>query len=99
MKVGNKSDVREIPTAVVRPRKDTGESVPVVDRVSLSAERAPVARVGDAQVAAAQGREARIAALVQAVRDGTYTPDPQQVASRILETAELEAELRALFSR
>ena len=98
MKIGNKSDIRDVPTAQVR-RRDTQDALPVVDRITLNAERAPIARVGDAQVAAAQGREARIAALVQAVREGTYKPDPQQVAARILEAAELEAELRALFSR
>ncbi len=99
MKINDKSPIRDVTTAVVRSRKELGEELQSVDRVTLSAEKAPGATISAARHAASTSRQERIQELITAVREGRYQPNAQQVANKILQAAELEAELRAMFSR
>ncbi len=99
MKITDKSPLREVATSVVRSKSEAGEDVRSVDRVTLSPDKAPAAVVSAARHEAAATRQARIQELITAVKDGRYQPNAQQVANRILQAAELEAELRAIFSR
>jgi len=55
------------------------------------------AAVSRAREATGSGRAARIAELAEALRRGTYRPDPQRIADRILDDAILSARLRALL--
>ena len=44
-------------------------------------------------------RAARVRDIAQAVKKGQYQPDPQQIAEKIVDQAELEARLRAMLDK
>lgn len=67
------------------------------DRVSFERTRALEADIDQAKVSAGASRAARLQALEAAIRNGTFKPSPQQLAEKLLESAELDARLRALL--
>lgn len=68
----------------------------VRDRVSVDAanEERVVQRV---QASLGSNRAERLREVESAVKRGTYTPDAQRIAERIIQAAELEARIRSLF--
>ena len=69
------------------------------DRVSTEDTARLTAAMATASEGAGTARAAKLADIEQAVRQGTYRPDPQQIAEQILDDAELAARLQALFGR
>lgn len=67
------------------------------DRVSLDATSEVSAMVAPAVHLAAGERAARIQALAQAVRSGTYRPNANALAEQILAAAEIEARLARML--
>jgi anti-sigma28 factor (negative regulator of flagellin synthesis) len=95
---------------VAPPRPAAQQPSQIAQVISLPVARAPdtvssadstavreLARTS--QAAMAQGREARLQELTAAVRQGTYWPSPQQVASRLLDDSEVTASLLAMMRR
>lgn len=67
------------------------------DRVTLERTKALQADIDRAKVAAGSGRAAQLQALEAAIRNGTFKPNPSQLAEKLLQSAELDARLRALL--
>ncbi|MCC6335711.1 MAG: flagellar biosynthesis anti-sigma factor FlgM [Myxococcales bacterium] len=68
------------------------------DRVSLERARELQADIERAKLAASAGRAAQLQALEAAIRNGAFRPSPQQLAEKLLQSAELDARLRALLN-
>lgn len=81
----------EPPSAPVR------DAVPV-DIVTTHGLSDLGASVANGMAMATTERAARLHALAQAVRSGSYHPSASQLASKILEQAELDARLAHAFS-
>lgn len=98
MKVKEPSPIRALagPRPVAEPQDDA-EGVP--DRVSTDETARAAAIVSSAAARAAGARSLRLQAIEAAVRQGTYSPDPQRIAAQILDEAELAAKLQALLRR
>jgi len=100
MKVKETGAVRGVgasPPAEVRRKDAPAESAP--SKVSTEATAQLDAAVVAARNVAVSGRATRLAAIETAVRQGTFKPDPQQIAQRILDAAELSAELQAMLNK
>lgn len=100
MKIQDKGAVRgagATPPAEVRRKDAPPESAPA--KVSTAATDQLDAAAMAARQIAASGRSTRLEAIEAAVRQGTFKPDPQQIAQRILDAAELTAELQALLNK
>jgi negative regulator of flagellin synthesis FlgM len=67
------------------------------DRVSLERTKALEADLAQAKASAGASRAAQLQALEAAIRNGTFKPSPQQLAEKLLQSAELDARLRALL--
>lgn len=98
MKINDAAEIRRVEAGraagAQRPRE---AGAPAADRVTTeSLERLGAAAAG-ARAGAAQDRTVRLEAIEAAVRQGTFRPDPQRIAQRILDDAELTARLRALL--
>ncbi len=88
---------------VVIPTKSAQEG-PVraaapVERVSTVHSEAVAAAVAQVKSSLPADRAARIAQIAQAVKKGNYQPNPQQIAERIIDDAELAARLQAMLDR
>ena len=69
------------------------------DRVSTEETARITAAIARASTAAGAARSTKLQAIENAVRQGTYRPDPQRIAQQILDEAELAARLQAIFSK
>ena len=69
------------------------------DRVSLDAAQRVREAIVRSRQSEAGARTARLESLKAEVKAGRYQPDPHRIADRILEDAQLEAQLRALLER
>jgi flagellar biosynthesis anti-sigma factor FlgM len=74
-------------------------SVAPVEKVSTQQSAALATAVNQARAAMPADRSARIREIAQAVKQGHYQPNPQQIAEQIVDDAELEARLRALLTK
>jgi negative regulator of flagellin synthesis FlgM len=98
MKVNESSPIRPPGHTPGKPeRRDAVEHGG--DRVSTTETARTKAIVAEAARTASAGRATQLAAIEAAVRQGTFTPDPQRIAQRILDAAELSAKLQALLRR
>lgn len=70
---------------------------PPEDKVSVSESAPLTAAIGAARANAEAVHQARLDALTQAIRSGSYQPSAQRLAERLLDAAELDARLRALL--
>lgn len=102
MKVKDASELRRVDAnRGPEPKKaPAGTSSDVkTDKVTTEAS----AQVQEAADAARQqvgnDRAVRLEAIEAAIRQGAFKPDPQRIAARILEDAELTAKLQALLKR
>jgi negative regulator of flagellin synthesis FlgM len=100
MKVTDASQIQALaPTppepvrALSKERTATGERVSTADSEKIAQV------VQQASQVASAGRAARLQAIENAVRQGTYRPDPARIAQQILDDAELAARLQTLFSK
>jgi negative regulator of flagellin synthesis FlgM len=67
--------------------------------VSIDSKAQLDAAVAAARQAMGNDRAVRLDAIEAAVRQGTFKPDPQRIAQRILEDAELTALLQSMLRR
>ena len=100
MKVTDTSQIKALapgkPPEPARPASERGD---VADRVSTEDSARVAAAIAAASNAAGAGRAAKLASIEAAVRQGTYKPDPQQIAQQILDDAELAARLQIIFGK
>ena len=100
MKVMDASQIKALaPGKQPEPAKSAPERAGAADRVTTDDSAKVAAAVAAAAQSSSAGHTARLAAIEAAVRQGTYRPDPQQIAQEILDEAELAARLQAIFSR
>lgn len=100
MKVEDNKPVKgvdRVPTPSPSP-EGGGRTPAPTDKVSVEQSRAAATVVDSARKHVAQSRPQRLSQIEAAVRSGTYRPDPGRVAEEILNAAEVDAKLRALFA-
>ena len=95
--------VTEPKFTAVTPAK-AGTDAPVraaapVEKVSTVQSDAVAATIAQVRGRLPVDRGARIQEIAQAVKKGHYSPNPQQIAERIVDQAELEARLRSLLTK
>jgi negative regulator of flagellin synthesis FlgM len=81
-----------------RPEAERPPAIKPAATVEPSAVKhrdAVAAAIEQAQASSSTARSARLQELEAAIRQGTYKPDPQRIAERILESAEIAARVRA----
>ncbi|HVO19373.1 MAG TPA: flagellar biosynthesis anti-sigma factor FlgM [Anaeromyxobacter sp.] len=101
MKVKDASEIRRVDAARPAGVKSTQLASPSVvpDKVSTDSS-AQVAAAGAAtRAVASQDQSIRLEAIAQAVKNGTFQPDPERIAQRILDDAEITAMLQTMLSR
>lgn len=69
------------------------------DRVTLERTKALQADIDRAKVSAGASRAAQLQALETAIRSGTFKPSAQQLAEKLLQSAEVDARLRSLLGQ
>ena len=100
MKVTDTSQIKALaPGKPPEPVRPASEKSDVADRVSTEDSARVAAAIAAASNAAGAGRAAKLASIEAAVRQGTYKPDPQQIAQQILDDAELAARLQIIFGK
>jgi negative regulator of flagellin synthesis FlgM len=102
MKVKDASELRGIEAnRPPEPKKAPARapSVATTDKVSTEVKAQVEAAASAARQALGNGRAAQLEAIEAAVRQGAFKPDPNRIAQRILEDAELTAKLQALLKR
>jgi negative regulator of flagellin synthesis FlgM len=70
--------------AKAQPIEPQPAAAPVPDSISLTSEAKERARVQKAVEAAPEVRQERVDELRQQIEDGTYNPDPREVAKSIM---------------
>jgi len=100
MKVTDTSQIKALaPGKPAEPSKTSASERGAADRVSTEDTTRMAAAVAQAARHANGARGAKLAAIEAEVRQGTYKPDPQQIAQQILDDAELAAQLQMMFSK
>ncbi|GEJ59178.1 flagellar biosynthesis anti-sigma factor FlgM [Anaeromyxobacter diazotrophicus] len=100
MKVTDTSQIKALsPGKPPEPSRAPSEHGEVADRVTTEESARVAAAIATASQAAGSGRSARLVEIAAAVRQGTYKPDPQQIAQQILDDAELAARLQVIFNK
>jgi negative regulator of flagellin synthesis FlgM len=85
---GEASRVQKAETPDAPDRVSTEDSARIAAAVATATERSGVG-----------SRAEMLQAIEASVRQGTYRPDPNRIAQRILDEAELAARVQALLSR
>ncbi len=102
MKVNSPSDIRPVdarkPADAQKPAS-TANAAAQPDKVTTdeTARLTQAVEAVRAQVGAGQG--AKLAAIENAIRQGTYRPDPARIAEQILQDAEISASLQAMLKK
>ena len=91
-----------VPVATSTPAKPATQAAVAEfagDKVSQTQSQQFAQVVAVAQQAQGVARSARLQDLTTAVRNGTYKPDPGQIADSILDDAEVDARLQAMLQK
>ncbi len=103
MKVKDASELRGIEAnRPPEPKKKTeapASSASTSDKVSTEVRAQVAAAAQAARQQAGSDRTVRLEAIEAAVRQGAFKPDPNRIAQRILDDAELTATIQALLKR
>jgi negative regulator of flagellin synthesis FlgM len=101
VKVKDASEVRHVDGNRTPESRRTQGSSPAAtsDKVSTESKAQLDAAVAAARQVLGHDRGVRLDAIEAAVRQGTFKPDPQRIAQRILEDAELTALLQSMLKR
>lgn len=101
MKVKDASELRGIEAnRPAEPKTAPARSSSVTaDKVSTEAKAQVDAAANAAREAAGNDRSVRLDAIEAAIRQGAFKPDPNRIAQRILDDAELTAKIQALLKR
>jgi negative regulator of flagellin synthesis FlgM len=101
MKVKDASEIRRLdasrPAESKSTRSEASKSSP--DRVSTGSRTQVEAAISQARASVGASNGVRLEAIAAAVRDGTFKPDPQRIAQKILDEAELTAMLQSMMKR
>lgn len=87
------------PTPNAEPVKPVSTSGTVSDRVTVEKAQELEAAVAAVRSDVGSGRAAKLQEIAAAVKGGTYRPNANRIAEQILQSAELDARLRAMLSR
>lgn len=100
MKVKDTSEIRAVDANhTPESRRTQGAALPPSDTVSTESKAQLDAAVAAARQAVGQDRTVRLEAIEAAIRQGTFKPDPQRIAQKILDDAELSAVLQSMLKR
>jgi anti-sigma28 factor (negative regulator of flagellin synthesis) len=99
MKVESTSEIRSLNTTSAGADKASaaGSASTQPDKVTTDESSQLAATVAAVQAQVGSGQSARLAQIEQAVQQGTYRPDPAQIANQILQDAEISAKLQAML--
>jgi negative regulator of flagellin synthesis FlgM len=100
MKVKDASELRGVEAnRPQEPKKAPARpsSARTTDKVSTEASAQVQAAADAARHALASERAVKLEAIEAAIRQGAFKPDPQRIAQRILDDAELTAKLQAML--
>ncbi len=97
MRVQDKQSVKGADSAPPKQAPDRTVVRLQTDRVSLDGSKQVEAVVQAVQSNMGVDRAARLQELETAIRQGSYQPDAGQLAERIVQAAEVDARLRAIF--
>jgi len=98
MKVKDTSEVRRVDASRSPDTKKTEQSPKTADKVSTEAAAQVEAAAGAARHASSSNRAIRLESIEAAIRQGTFKPDPGRIAQRILDEAEVTAQLQAMLN-
>ncbi|MCM2335047.1 MAG: flagellar biosynthesis anti-sigma factor FlgM [Anaeromyxobacteraceae bacterium] len=102
MKVKDASELRGIEAnRPPEPKKKTESTTSSAssDKVSNEVKAQVAAAAAAARGQVGNDRSVRLEAIEAAVRQGAFKPDPNRIAQRILDDAELTAKIQALMKR
>jgi negative regulator of flagellin synthesis FlgM len=102
MKVKDASELRGVEAnRPPEPKKKTESTTTSAasDKVSNEVKAQVAAAANAARQQAGNDRTVRLEAIEAAVRQGAFKPDPNRIAQRILDDAELTATIQALLKR
>jgi negative regulator of flagellin synthesis FlgM len=99
MKVKDTSEIRAVDTNRTPESRRPHGARHSSDTVSTESKAELDAAVAAARQSLGQNRAVRLEAIEAAIRQGTFKPDPQRIAQRILDDAELTAVLQSMMKR
>ncbi len=97
MRVEDKQSLKGTGAAPAKPAGDKTAVRPQADKVSLDGAKQVEAVVQAVQASMGVDRGARLQELETAIRQGGYQPDAGQLAEKIVQAAEVDARLKAIF--
>lgn len=97
MKVKDTSEVRRVDANRSPDTKKTEQGPRLADKVSTEATAQVSAAADAARSAASSNRAIRLENIEAAIRSGTFKPDATRIAQRILDEAEVTAQLQAIL--
>lgn len=100
MKVKDASEVRSVDRnrgAPETPRRAGSAATAAHDKVSTESAAELERAVSQVRQSLGQSRAMRLEAIAAAVQQGTFKPDPQRIAQKILDDAEITAALQAML--
>ena len=97
MRVEDKPSVKSTDAAPAKPSSERSALRPQADKVSLDGVKQVEAVVQAVQTGLGVDRSTRLQELENAIRQGGYKPDAGQLAEKIVQAAEVDARLRAIF--
>jgi negative regulator of flagellin synthesis FlgM len=102
MKVKDASELRGIEALRPSEPKKTesrSSSASTSDKVSSEVKAQVAAAANAARQQVGDDRSVRLESIEAAIRQGAFRPDPNRIAQRILDDAELTAKIQALMKR
>jgi negative regulator of flagellin synthesis FlgM len=101
MKVKDASEIRRLDASRPAESKPTRSEAKTSssDKVSTDSRTQIEAAITTAKASLGGNKGVRLEAIAAAVRDGTFKPDPQRIAQKILDEAELTAMLQTMLKR
>ncbi len=99
MKVKDASEVRRLDAKRTDGSTPTRKDAPATttDKVSTDSTAKLEAATTAAKASARSNRELRLEEIETAIKNGTFKPDPARIAARILDDAQITAQLQAML--
>jgi anti-sigma28 factor (negative regulator of flagellin synthesis) len=97
MRVDDKQSVKSADSAPAKQAPDRTAVRLQTDRVSLESSKQIEGVVQAVKASMGADRTTRLQELEAAIRQGGYVPDAGRLAERIVQAAEVDARLRAIF--
>jgi len=98
MRVDNKTEIKTKDTGQTRAAAEKlAPAVPLSDKVSIGEVRQVEAIVQTVRSSLGMNRAAKLQELETSIRQGTYQPDAGRLAEKIIQAAEVDARIRAIF--